>query len=233
MRKTPRSVTTRSPISCKATSRETWVKYPESAQRPSRLVLVFVYLNGYYSTLLGSYFLSSIEWCIRQALHLHLSYHTINIIAHNHRTDIYPLQLFATLDPPIMTTFQLFGKFMEMKVCKKKDLWFWRGYCSVRRICVLPLLLSIPLQHLVLTESFSIAYHIAQASYSSSPLYLKSQHHLLQGQEIDSMTHCDSFYQWLCIHDTHHSSRAGMVHSIASHLNVKFDGLYDMSAYNE
>ena len=52
-------------------------------------------------------------------------------------------------------------------------------------------------------------------------------------KDVDSLLHCETFYQWLCELKTPKGFRAGVVHALAEKLNIMFPGIYDVSAYDE
>ena len=52
-------------------------------------------------------------------------------------------------------------------------------------------------------------------------------------KDVDSLLHCETFYQWLCELNTPKGFRAGIVHALAEKLNINFPGIYDASAYDD
>jgi len=52
-------------------------------------------------------------------------------------------------------------------------------------------------------------------------------------ENVDSLLHCETFYQWLCELNTPKGFRAGLVHALAEKTNIVFPGVYDVSAYDE
>ena len=52
-------------------------------------------------------------------------------------------------------------------------------------------------------------------------------------KDVDSLLHCETFYQWLCELNTPKGFRAGLVHALAEKMNINFPGIYDVSAYDE
>lgn len=55
----------------------------------------------------------------------------------------------------------------------------------------------------------------------------------MKDEGVESVEHCERFYQWLIHIGTPAGFRAGIVHSIAEKMNILMPGIYDSALYDE
>ena len=55
----------------------------------------------------------------------------------------------------------------------------------------------------------------------------------MKDEGVESVEHCERFYQWLIHIGTPAGFRAGIVHSIAEKMNILMPGVYDSALYDE
>lgn len=55
----------------------------------------------------------------------------------------------------------------------------------------------------------------------------------MKDEGVESVEHCERFYQWLIHIGTPAGFRAGIVHSIAEKVNVLLPGVYNVDLYEE